>query len=60
MFHAVRFVEQKKRRGGRGEEKKKRDPQRRLILFLEGKRKIVKHPILYRSCLRIVGEMEKL
>lgn len=42
------------------EKKKKRDPQRRLILFLEGKRKIVKHPILYRSCLRIVDEMEKL
>lgn len=32
--------EEKKRR----EEEKKRDPQRRLILFSEGKRKIVEHP----------------
>lgn len=41
-----RRAEEKKRKRRRKEEekKKRRDPQRRLILFSEGKRKIVEHP----------------
>lgn len=44
--YAIRRAEEKKKEGRKEEGGEKRDPRRRLILFLEGKRKIacVKHP----------------